>query len=134
MKKLLMTAIFGTVLVLSACGGNDEENADNENNDTATEEPAENEAPADENENAGDEGGGGTVDTAAAEEAYQQSCQSCHGADLSGQVGPSLQAVGSEYSREEILEIIQNGKGSMPGGQATGEDAEMIASWLAEKK
>ncbi|WP_181347278.1 cytochrome c551 [Thalassobacillus sp. CUG 92003] len=124
MKKKLLAMLFGTTLVLGACGGGGDENGSEEPADEGG--GSETEEPADE--------GDGEVDTAAAEEAFQQNCASCHGSDLSGQAGPSLQEVGSEYSQEDILGIIQNGKGSMPSGQASGEDAELIASWLATKK
>lgn len=66
-----------------------------------------------------------------------QSCIGCHGTDLEGSGGaPSLQHVGSEYSKEEILDIINNGiEGtSMMGGIVPPEEAEVLASWLAEKK
>ncbi|MBM7551416.1 cytochrome c551 [Thalassobacillus pellis] len=120
MKKTLMAILFGSALVLSACGGGGEEGGSGGNGGGDT---------------GGDSGGtSGEVDVAAAEKAFQQNCASCHGADLSGGAGPSLQEVGAKYSKEEILNIIKNGKGSMPAGQATGEDAELIASWLATKK
>ncbi|SEA40173.1 cytochrome c551 [Thalassobacillus cyri] len=119
MKKALMAVLFGSALVLGACGGGGDEGAEeNGGGDAGTEE----------------NGGGGEVDTAAAEQAYQESCASCHGGDLSGGAGPSLKDVGSKYSKDEILNIIKNGKGSMPAGQATGEDADMIAGWLATQK
>src|SRR5699024_8766953 len=42
-------------------------------------------------------------------EAIAQSCIGCHGGDLEGGSGPSLQDVGSKYSQEEIQDIINNG-------------------------
>lgn len=84
-----------------------------------------------------EEGGGEqqeeTVD-ASPEELFQNQCASCHGGDLSGGAGPNLQEVGSRYSAEEIEEIIINGKGSMPPGLYTGEQATQVAEWLAEQK
>jgi hypothetical protein len=32
------------------------------------------------------------------------------------------------------LDILQNGRGTMPGGLVKGEDAETLAAWLADKK
>src|SRR5690625_2770437 len=122
MKKWLLTIVFGSALVLGACGGGDDDGAD---------EPADNGDDTDTEESAGDNGDGGSVDVAAAEDAYQQSCASCHGADLSGGAGPDLQNVGSSYSAEEIADIIENGTGSMPAGLASGEDKDNIAAWLA---
>lgn len=84
-----------------------------------------------------EEGGGEkqeeTVD-ASPEELFQNQCASCHGGDLSGGAGPNLQEVGSRYSAEEIQEIIVNGKGTMPKGLYTGEQATQVAEWLAEKQ
>ncbi|MBT2216112.1 c-type cytochrome [Virgibacillus dakarensis] len=128
MKKWLFTVLFGSALVLGACGGGGDDNAgDNnaDNGDNATEEN-------------GSSDNGGTVDASAAQEAFESSCASCHGADLSGGAGPALTDVGSKYSKEEIVDIIENGKegdqGTMPGGMATGDDVDLIASWLADQK
>ena len=121
MKKSLMAVLFGTLLVLGACGGggNDNANEPADNNDEGTEESTDN---------------GGTVDTAAAEESFQKSCASCHGQDLSGGAGPSLEKVGADHSADDIKDIIENGQGSMPGGLLSGEDADQVAEWLAEHK
>lgn len=81
------------------------------------------------------EGGGEQQEaTTNPEEIYQQNCASCHGGDLSGQVGPSLQQVGGSLSKDEIANIIQNGKGSMPPQNLGNEQVDAIASWLSEKK
>ncbi|MBF0706522.1 MULTISPECIES: cytochrome c550 [Bacillales] len=75
------------------------------------------------------------AEAAAPEDIYAQNCASCHGGDLGGQVGPALNAVGGKYSKDEILDIINNGKGSgMPAGVIQGEQAEAVAQWLSEKK
>ncbi|WP_138415752.1 cytochrome c550 [Aquibacillus sediminis] len=70
------------------------------------------------------------------EEIAQASCVSCHGGNLEGDFGPDLTTIGSKYTEEELLDIILNGiEGtSMPGGTAQGEDAEVLAEWLAEQK
>ncbi|WP_066175522.1 cytochrome c551 [Bacillus marinisedimentorum] len=142
MSKKLLAILFGSMLVLGACGGG-EENADEpaENNEPATEEPAEDEGTTDEGttEEGGEEGaeeGEGTaaVDEEAAAELYAQSCVQCHGQNLEGQVGPALNEVGSKLSKDEILDIIENGQGSMPGGLLKGDDADMVATWLANMK
>ncbi len=120
MKKWLLAVLFGAVLVLGACGGGN--NADNEepadNGDTNTEEPAE-------NDNA--------VDTAAGEEIYQANCAMCHGADLSGGAGPALTDVGSRYSSDEIKDIVENGTGSMPAQDVSGDDLDALVNWLEEQ-
>ncbi|KHE69388.1 cytochrome c551 [Halobacillus sp. BBL2006] len=125
MKKLLSALFLGLILVLAACGGGEDEGATDDNATEQTDEGT--------NENA--DSGEGTVDAEAAEQAFQKNCASCHGGDLGGGMGPSLQEVGSKYSAEDIVGIIHNGKGSMPAqGQVSDEDAELIAGWLATKK
>ncbi|ASK62726.1 cytochrome C551 [Virgibacillus phasianinus] len=81
------------------------------------------------NEKASDEPSGGT-----AEEIFQNNCAYCHGSDLSGGAGPDITEVGSRYSKQEIMEIIKEGKGAMPAGVVSGDDVEQIATWLAKKK
>lgn len=126
MKKWLFTVLFGSALVLGACGGGGDEGA--------TDEPADNGGSDTTEESNGDDSGG-TVDTAAAEEIFQSNCAACHGADLSGGAGPNLTAVGSKYSADEIANIIKNGKGGMPAQkQVSDEDVQVLAAWLAEKK
>ncbi|SDM20294.1 cytochrome c551 [Sediminibacillus halophilus] len=122
MKKILFLFLLAAAFILNGCGSGDQTEDDGQ----STSENQQTE------ENSGDTNG--TIDTAAAEEEYEKSCQSCHGADLSGNVGPDLREIGSKYSQDEILEIIEKGRGGMPPGQATGEDAELISAWLAEKK
>ncbi|SES71086.1 cytochrome c551 [Salinibacillus kushneri] len=139
MKKTLIALLFGSILVLAACGGGDDNaGEDTGNNDAGTEQQA------DENgdtgtDNAGDEGtadeGEGNVDTQAAEKIAQNNCATCHGADLTGQGNSAdLTTIGSQYSKDEIVEIIQNGKGGMPPVNISDEDANTVASWLATKK
>lgn len=119
MKKLLYGLVcFALIGFLTACGGGDEET---EQDTTPTEEQA-----GDEQEQTADAGNG--------EALFQQSCSSCHGGDLKSGGAPDLDKIGSQYSKDEILDIIENGKGGMPGGLLEGDDAAAVASWLAEKK
>ncbi len=110
MKWKLAAMFLGVSLALAACGGGGD-NAGNNN---------------------GNNGGGDTA--ASAEQIYKQNCASCHGQDLSGGVGPNLQKVGSKYSKDQIKDIIANGRGAMPAGIIKGEDADKVAEWLAAKK
>lgn len=123
MKKWLLAMLFGSTLVLGACGGGDD--------DDASKEPAD---KGDANTEESTEKEGGAVDTASAEKVYESNCASCHGADLSGANGPDLTKVGSKLSSDDIADIIENGQGSMPPGMAEGDDVQLLASWLAEKK
>src|SRR5699024_5900714 len=80
-------------------------------------------------ENGGEENGESMDE---GEEVFQQNCATCHGDVLSGGNGPDLTKVGSEMSKDDIHDIIENGKGDMPTGIVAGEDAEIIAEWLSE--
>lgn len=62
------------------------------------------------------------------------SCVGCHGKDLQGASGPSLQKVGSELSEAEIEKTINEGKGSMPGELVDKKEAKEVAKWLSEQK
>jgi len=65
---------------------------------------------------------------------FANQCASCHGDDLSGGAGPDLTAVGSSLSADDIKDVIDNGQGTMPGGLVQGEEAELLAEWISEKK
>lgn len=110
MKKKLLAAVFGSMLVLGACGGGGDDAGKDE----------------------GTTGG----DTAAvdAEAVVQQKCISCHGDNLDNGSAPAIDKIGAELSEEEIHDIIINGQGGMPGGLIKGDDADAVAEWLAAKK
>jgi quinoprotein glucose dehydrogenase len=48
---------------------------------------------------------------------YQSQCSACHGADLKGTppVFPSLTDIKDKMNSEQIAEVVQHGKGRMPG-------------------
>jgi quinoprotein glucose dehydrogenase len=46
---------------------------------------------------------------------YTTNCQSCHGDKLQGLVGPSLVNIGQRVFYDEFKNIVQNGRGRMPG-------------------
>ncbi|RBW67581.1 cytochrome c551 [Bacillus taeanensis] len=134
MKKKLLAFLMGTTLAvgLAACGGGDEAQEEPAE-DEVQEEPAEEPTEETEQEDTNQEAAG--FDAAAAEEVYQQTCSNCHGGNLEGKVGPTLKQIGGKYSQEEILDILQNGKGGgMPGGLVQGEEAENLAAWLGDKQ
>jgi cytochrome c551 len=113
LKKKLLALLFGTSLVLAACGGGDAEEGTKDTGSKGTETTA----------SAGD-----------AEKVYAQSCAQCHNADLTGGVGPDLTKVGSKMDQAAIETLIADGKGAMPGGLIKGEEAVAVAEWLAAKK
>lgn len=87
---------------------------------------------------AAEEKGGGekTEETASAnpEDIYQKSCVSCHGDQYQGTVGPALTGVGDRLSQEEIADVLVNGRGAMPPGLVSADQAGDMAAWLAEIK
>ncbi|MCF6137949.1 cytochrome c550 [Pseudalkalibacillus berkeleyi] len=72
--------------------------------------------------------GGG--ETKSGEEIVQQSCTSCHGQNLEGNVGPALTDAGSKFKPDEIVDIVQNGKGQMPAQGLSAEEAQKVAEFL----
>lgn len=106
MKKILIP-IFSATLFLAACGGEDTKKE--ETSKTASSDPG--------------------------YELFQQkSCIGCHGKDLEGASGPALNKIGSKLSKDEIVKVIEEGKGSMPKGLAEGDDAQKIADYLSKQK
>ncbi|QED48666.1 cytochrome c550 [Cytobacillus dafuensis] len=71
---------------------------------------------------------------ASPEEIYKKSCIGCHGDQYQGGVGPALTGVGDRLSKDEIADIVTNGKGSMPPGLVPADKAGDMAAWLAEIK
>ncbi|MBU9711805.1 menaquinol-cytochrome c reductase cytochrome b/c subunit [Evansella tamaricis] len=62
----------------------------------------------------------------------QQNCINCHGGDmLGGAAAPSV--FQSDYSKEEVMDIIINGAEGMPAGQFEGTDEELetLAAFIA---
>ncbi|CAM3599398.1 cytochrome c551 [Hydrogenibacillus schlegelii] len=114
-KRLLVLAGSALILAAAGCGGGQSGGGQTEGGQTGT----------------GTATGGAT---AQAESLFKSTCASCHGQDLSGGLGPDLRQVGARLSEDEILSIIENGKGTMPGGLLKGDDAKAVAAWLAEKK
>ena len=46
---------------------------------------------------------------------YSNTCQTCHGKDMVGGVGPALVNAGQRLAYDEFKSIVTNGKGQMPG-------------------
>ena len=105
MKKSMLALLFGSALVLAACGGDD-------GGSTGSSTQSEGEKL--------------TMKSCA-------TCHGGNLQGMGNT--PDLNKVGSRMSEEEILNIILNGtdKG-MPAGLIKGEDAEKAAAWLAEQK
>ncbi|HET7657725.1 MAG TPA: cytochrome c [Bacillales bacterium] len=111
--KMLCLAV-GLTFALTACGGGGGGNSSNSS------------------DNGGSAAGSGANNGAKA--IFEQSCSQCHGENLQGKIGPNLQHIGSEMSKQEILDQIKNGGGGMPPHVIKGQKAEKVATWLASKK
>lgn len=122
--------LLALVISLAACGGNTD-NADKGNNGGT-----ENNGGMTDNGGGNNAGNGGTVDAAAAEAVYKNSCIGCHAADLAGGAGPNLQKVGGEMTAEQIHDKIANGGGGMPAfkDQLSDDEINALVGWLAAKK
>lgn len=59
-----------------------------------------------------------------------RTCISCHGSNLEGGVGPPLNNLGQRFTEDEVVHIIENGKGYMPGGLLSQEQARDVAKYL----
>lgn len=106
MKKAMLTLAIGSAIFLAACGGG---------KTTSTE--------------------GSKTATPNGETIAMKSCIACHGSELQGQNNaPKISDVGSRLTEKEILDVIENGKGTMPPGVVKGADAEAVAKWLATQK
>jgi cytochrome c551 len=88
------------------------------------------------NQGAGGTTAGGATTTVDAQAIYKQNCISCHGNNLEGGVGPSLQKVGGKYGKDQIATILSNGRGAMPSykGKLSDNEIGALATWLSEKK
>jgi len=125
-KGLLIGLLIAALAITSAaCGGNN--NAGN--NGTTGQAPT--------TDGAGAGTAGGAIDEAEATALYEANCMACHAADLSGGGAfPSLTAVGSRMSQEEIAAKISEGGNGMPAfkGRLTDDEINTLAAWLATKK
>jgi cytochrome c551 len=75
------------------------------------------------------------VQISAEQKLYNQHCANCHGGNLQGSFGPALQKIGTKYSKEEILNIMQTGRGAMPAQTYVAkEEQQKLAEWLSQKK
>lgn len=65
------------------------------------------------------------------EKTAKTSCITCHGRDLTGDMGPNLHNLG--LTKEQIIEVLNKGKGSMPPSTANGNE-EAVAEYLKTLK
>lgn len=109
MRKWLLAIVFGSVLVLGACGGDDGGNEGDGGDDASTE----------------DEGASESV-TAEVEELVKDNCASCHSGDF------GLTPGDTGFSEDELVDIIKDGIGDMPAIDVSDDEATAIAEYLAD--
>jgi len=75
-----------------------------------------------------------TPEDAKAVALYKKQCISCHGVDLSGKVGPSLQEIGTRLSEQQLMDIVHDGGRGMPSFKKilSAEEIGALAQWLAK--
>ncbi|WP_312115142.1 c-type cytochrome [Brevibacillus reuszeri] len=67
---------------------------------------------------------------------YKKHCLSCHAADFSGLVGPSLKQVGTKFTEEQIIAVMNDGAKGMPSftKMLSKEEMEAVAGWLSKNE
>ena len=75
--------------------------------------------------------------SAMGESVFLVQCAPCHGVDAEG-INNKAQNLVTRMSKEQVLDVIKNGQsglnyplGAMPAGMASGDDANVIATWIA---
>lgn len=64
---------------------------------------------------------------------YQRNCQQCHGENLEGGMGPSLQGVVKQRGERDTLAFINAGQGEMPGFSSLPDNAlEAVVTFLGD--
>lgn len=76
----------------------------------------------------------GPDDTPIGEEVYRRSCATCHGGSGEGASGPSLIGVTDRLSRNEHVDAVRRGSGSMPGWEGTLDPDEIEAVVAYERE
>lgn len=122
----VMLGCLAMLLFMVGCGS---QSADNSAATSGSQTP---ENSADSGKDAGASASGDAGYDAAKAQSTYMSCAGCHGQNLEGGVGPALK--GTQLSAEDILKVIENGQGTMPGGLVSGEDAKNLAAWIADQK
>lgn len=66
-------------------------------------------------------------------------CVMCHGADLKGNDSsgiPSFHGIGDTFTKEQLVDIVTNGKGNMPAfkDKLTADEIDQLTTWLAKQK
>lgn len=63
---------------------------------------------------------------------YKASCLSCHGENIEGAAGPPVTKMKEKYSEEEMMKLLNDGVGMMPGGLLSEDESKTVTKWLLE--
>ena len=72
------------------------------------------------------------VETTDGEDIFASSCSGCHGADGDSGSAPQLSVMVPTLDDDELVQIIEDGTGSMPGGLVSSDDLQTLISYLRE--
>lgn len=64
------------------------------------------------------------------EQFYKSACSSCHGSNFDGSSGPSLLGIGKHMTENEIMNVLLNGRNSMPKGLVPGEHIQQMVKFV----
>tara|TARA_B100000287_G_scaffold141905_2_gene133618 strand:+ start:1062 stop:1352 length:291 start_codon:yes stop_codon:yes gene_type:complete len=69
------------------------------------------------------------------EEVYEARCSSCHGANLEGRVGPSIDSNSASASMPDAywVQTITKGKGSMPAVRLSETEVQLVIEYIKSK-
>ena len=79
---------------------------------------------------AGDDGGTEEADGPAV---YALNCSGCHGADGTGVSGPDLTAAVPQLNDSSLMDILQNGTGSMVAPNLSGAEEDALFMYLRDR-
>lgn len=79
--------------------------------------------------NAPDAAGSPVGDATRGAAIFAASCAGCHGAEANGGVGPALRDSG--LTAAEVGAVVASGRGTMPAGIVSGQDAADVAAHVA---
>ena len=123
MARWVAGMVVAGALLLSACGGDDEET-----------QPAQTQAPPAETQPAETQPGE-SQQAANGQQIFSENCARCHtlaAADATGQVGPNLDDL--QPDKETVVRQVINGGDGMPafGDQLSEEEIDAVATFVAE--
>lgn len=107
--------LLGLCLGMAACGDKDDHGDSGETDDHGHDD--------------GDDGSSGGGDATAGEAVYAASCAGCHGSSGEGVSGPAMMDVVPHHSETEIIDVVMNGSGGMPGVVSDETDAADVAAY-----